>query len=989
MKTRYALLTALALTLPLTGARASTFTWTGASTHPDHWYNVTNWSPWGVPGGGDTIILPDSTPPAPFPALAFSDVRLAGGSLGGSPTLAGSLVWTAGTVAGSLTVAGTGTIEISGTVRKVITGLVRSEGSVLLIGDAALDIAPGGRLVNLPGGVVESQGNNAIAGYIWGWNCGTMDNQGVLQKTGGTHSGIAVPLSSSGIVRALTGMIELSCESLSPMGVTSGTLEASAGTMILLRNFALNPGVQLTGPGAHRLIGGRLNGSAVANLDLAGGNVVVNGDVTLGNTLLSESTLVSSNGVLHGELDWVGGGIGTGDPLVIAAGAQVRLSGTVRKVLSGRLHNSGNLTLTGGTTLDIAPGGVLLNLPTGVVESQGNDSIAGYIWGWNYGTMTNQGVLRKTGGTTTGIAVPLDSSGIVRALAGTIELSCESLNPMGVACGSLEAAAGTAILLRNFALNPGTQFTGPGAHRLIGGRLNGGTITNLDLAGGNVVVNGEVTFGNTLLTESTLVSSNGVLHGELDWVGGAIGAGDPLRFATDAVVRLSGPGSIVLSGVVSNAGTIQLTGTAKFQISGRLHNGPGGVVDSQGDNFFTGQIWDWNSGPILNEGLLVKSGGSGTTTVGLQLDNTGEVRADHGTLALQRGSGGGEFVAGAGAAITYGGYVVLDGVRFLGRGTNAVIGSCGLIGTAISSNLVIAGGSLWPTNATLAGVLHWQAGSLATGTNHALRVAPLSVVRLDGSGSCSVGCLFSNAGTVRLSGSAALAVNPAGWFVNGPAGLVELQDDASLTGDIWSWNVGRLDNLGQLRKTGGTGTSRLEPPVNNSGLLDVQFGTLQLPANTTLAGGQVRCSLRGASDYGRVVLAGAVPLAGTLSAELVGGYTPAPGTQFEVISASSLSGAFTGLDLPDHFFQTNSATSVFLVVGSGGPVSLSPPKRMGTNCGFAFQSEAGLSYTVERNDDLRTANWTLVQTISGDGALKSFLAPVADAPQRFFRVKQP
>lgn len=76
-----------ALTALPGAARAATFTWTGASAYPENWYNVTNWSPYGVPAHSDTIIVPSGT--APFPGGAYDDVRLEGGSIGGSLTIAG------------------------------------------------------------------------------------------------------------------------------------------------------------------------------------------------------------------------------------------------------------------------------------------------------------------------------------------------------------------------------------------------------------------------------------------------------------------------------------------------------------------------------------------------------------------------------------------------------------------------------------------------------------------------------------------------------------------------------------------------------------------------------------------------------------------------------------------------------------------------------------------------------------------------------------
>ena len=795
MKTISMLFIALALVLPRASAGAATFTWTGASAHPENWYNVTNWSPYGVPGGGDTIIVPSGN--APFPGGAYTDVWLTGGNLEGQLTLAGTLSWTSGSVSGTLTVTEAGTIEVSEGATKAIHGSLQNAGRINLNADTTLAISPSGTLVNLPGGVVESQGNNGIGGYIWGWNYGTMNNQGLLRKTGGTNTGVAVRFYNSGTLQAVAGTLEVSNESMNPTGSGDGIFDAAqASSAILLRGYGLSSGARFTGAGTHRLIGGRLDGGTISNLELAGGNVVVNGSVTFSNTVLSSSMLVSSNGVVHGTLDWTGGEVGTGDPLVTAHDANLRLSGPATKAISGEVRNGGAIQFLGDAGLSISPSGTLVNLPGGVVESQGNNGIGGYIWGWNYGTMNNQGLFRKTGGTNTGVAVRFYNSGTLQAVAGTLEVSNESMNPTGSGDGIFDAAqASSAILLRSYALSSGARFTGEGTHRLIGGRLDGGTISNLELAGGNVVVNGSVTFSNTVLSGSMLVSSNGVVHGTLDWTGGGVETGDPLVTANDASLRLSGPATKVISGVVSNAGTIEFLGDAGLSISpsGTLVNLPSGVVESQGNNGIGGYIWGWNYGTMNNQGLFVKSGSNGTTTI-------------------------------------------------------------------------------------------------------------------------AVG--FSNVG-----------------------------------------------------------------------LLEVQSGTLELPIQPAFAGGEISCRLSSASDYGRIAISGSGLLAGTLSASLAGGYAPPPGTRFPVVCANGLSGSFASLNLPDHFYLTYSATDASLLVGSGEPVQLVGPTLAGSNFSFGFQSEAGVDYTLESNDDLSTTNWSLVRTIRGDGA-RQVLLPAVDAPQRFFRISQ-
>ena len=56
---------------------------------------------------------------------------------------------------------------------------------------------------------------------------------------------------------------------------------------------------------------------------------------------------------------------------------------------------------------------------------------------------------------------------------------------------------------------------------------------------------------------------------------------------------------------------------------------------------------------------------------------------------------------------------------------------------------------------------------------------------------------------------------------------------------------------------------------------------------------------------------------------------------------------------------------------------------------FSFGTANNQSYTVQCNNDLHTTNWEDCYTLTGDGSIMQCLMPVTNAPQRFFRVRQP
>jgi hypothetical protein len=47
------------------------------------------------------------------------------------------------------------------------------------------------------------------------------------------------------------------------------------------------------------------------------------------------------------------------------------------------------------------------------------------------------------------------------------------------------------------------------------------------------------------------------------------------------------------------------------------------------------------------------------------------------------------------------------------------------------------------------------------------------------------------------------------------------------------------------------------------------------------------------------------------------------------------------------------------------------------------------SYTIERDDDLATTNLVFYTNFTGAGLLKDCCVPTTNAPQRYFRLRQP
>ena len=131
-----------------------------------------------------------------------------------------------------------------------------------------------------------------------------------------------------------------------------------------------------------------------------------------------------------------------------------------------------------------------------------------------------------------------------------------------------------------------------------------------------------------------------------------------------------------------------------------------------------------------------------------------------------------------------------------------------------AATLVVTGTATW-SNATSSqsGLGTTRIASGATLTTGGLGVGPLSQRTLDVEGSMVLGTSFS------LAGGATVEI--------GTDGVLTFQNDFSITrnGDA---PVERILNAGTVQKTGGTGVSRLDPEVVNSGTIRATTGTVEL-----------------------------------------------------------------------------------------------------------------------------------------------------------------
>ena len=105
-----------------------------------------------------------------------------------------------------------------------------------------------------------------------------------------------------------------------------------------------------------------------------------------------------------------------------------------------------------------------------------------------------------------------------------------------------------------------------------------------------------------------------------------------------------------------------------------------------------------------------------------------------------------------------------------------------------------------------------------------------------------------------------------------------------------------FNNAGQLN-VAVTGTANISDAFTNTGTVTINAGTFNLSGSHSLTGGTLNFGINGLNNFGSNILSGAAALAGTLSSTFNGGYLPAVGNSYQIISYGSPSGSFTATNL--------------------------------------------------------------------------------------------
>ena len=660
--------------------------------------------------------------------------------------------------------------------------------------------------------------------------------------------------------------------------------------------------------------------------------VLTGGD---GSYLFGGGSFQADGGLeLHGTIDWQSGNLF--GAVTVQSDGVITGSTTLNHFFGANVYNHGQILWSANNIT--SDGSLLENESDGLVDFQ-NDGYFGTFGGASSPNMVvNYGTMRKSAGTNVWTFAGCNYvtiAGPLEVQSGSVELD----NNLSLS-GTIAVSNGAALNLMsaNVTLLPGYSITGPGYY---------GVPTN-----GSVAISGTIVDANFRL-DGTLAGTN-ILTGTMSGYNPAIMG--ITTVASGGTLNLDGCTScgninntIRIGGTVTNAGTINWRSGDWTGYGGKLVNAPGGLVSIECDN----SLGSWGGAATwLNQGVIRKTAGMDVNVLdGAIINNTGLIDVQAGGLSMNAGftsSSAVNVAANTSFNLTGGNVYLNPGSSFAGAGFYGIPMLCSpsVYGDITSTNFQLLG-RLYGTN-TISGTVvvantSYNSPAQFDGTT---TINPGGVVSLTGPYSSLNGPLTNN-GTINWrSGDWSLGYGVP--FAN--LGTVNIQCDNQLG----SGGPGGWLNLGTVRKSGTTGTTTVNGTgFVNDALLDVQSGAMQFQNTYDQTGGQLNFGLTSPTQYGHVNFANPAPLTGTLSVNLLGGYSPAYGDSFNLLTYPSASGAFGSFNWPPFtglktWSETNSNRATILSVVKANPTLSATLSGGGCNIRWSSDADAGhsLKYTT-------------------------------------------
>ena len=564
-----------------------------------------------------------------FPAT----LTIVSGSLTNAP--GGTLLSSAGTdgtrtINGSIVNSGTVTVN-QATSFVVAGGSFDNEGTIDLVGgDATLIQNPTGSFTNTSTLAIGSARTFAVNGGSFFQNAGVITGTGTLSLTSVGAQFV------TNFSTAATGLVLTSSSVGGPGTITNAsgrTLALSASS--ILANAPLDNQGTIVAHGASSIEGPITTGpSSVVRIEGTG----TYGFATLEtapftNNGTARIELTSAGGVFPATLEVVGGPLtnaigATIESMVSTGGARtinapVINNGTLTVnqplsvTLAGAGHNNaGTIELVGGDLSFVLGGGSLTNAGTLSIGAARTLFISGGEFNQNAGAITGAGTLDLNG-----VAATFQTS-FTNAVT-TLALTSSVLNGPG----TITNAAGRSLTLNASTLGAGVLLVNDGLLVAHGGSaINGSVQTSIT---SNIRVEGNGAYGFATLAVTNGFQNNGVI--ELTSIGGVFPAtldvqlGELENEASGTIASLAGTGGArtidaqlnndgtlavgspltlsEVSGVHTNAGSINVTGGDLTQVTGVMNNA-GSITISSGFAFNMNVATLNQAGTITGAGAL-------------------------------------------------------------------------------------------------------------------------------------------------------------------------------------------------------------------------------------------------------------------------------------------------------------------------------------------------------------------------------------------------
>lgn len=904
-------------------------------------------------------------------AVPATSVSLAGGTLSGGDTInaAGGFAWSGGRLDGASVFnangngtfnGGTKTLNArtlnlnSGTTTWSLGG-INSGGGALLNNAAIFNITFDGAY------------NDTVGGSS------TIFNSGTFRKSSGTVTTTIAPVFNNGA----TGRVEAQSGTLNFTGggASSGDFDVSAAATLSFGggSHALDAASSVAGAGTNAVSIGSVNYAGAYNITggtrVSGGSANFSGPVTsVGALAVSGGTATFAGGTPINAVSAVvsGGSLGGSDTITVAgpfnwSGGALAGSGVFNA--NGPLTmNTGNRSLTSRLNVNNATTWSAGSINSGQSAQLSIDSLAVFDntfdgrYQFSLGgssVITNRGTFRKSGGvgtSNTSIDPVFNNAptAAVDVTSGTL-----SLNGGGNSGGTFTVAANSTLQFGGgtHLLDAASTISGAGTNRISAGSVVlGGAVSvtgGITVSGGAANFTGPVTGGVPLFVSSGQANFNGtagINFAAATLSGGSIGGTNDLTLSGPfnwTGGTLGGSGNVLASGGATFANNSHTFSGRKLTIpAGRLATWTSGNFNAdQGATLEIAGTWEMNfdgqyfsgfngSAVITNTGTIRKSGGNGSTAIGVTLNNNGALEVNSGRVDLSGGGSGiGSFTAaatktlgfasgsydlGAGSSIGGSGTVSFEGATVSFGGTYNVSGTSGFTGGTVNftsgatvqslgTDPSIAGGTVnfdtgspkgFPTLAMSAGTLggsdaieitnlfSWGNGTLrGTGVvnarggvtmNNFSRTLSGRRLNLFGSSTWSAGSISTDNGAVFYIQPGATLVNSFDGFIGGIIGN------------------GGITNAGTFRKSGGSAATQFISRLDNIGTVEINTGTLdfsfaaysQTAGTTFLNGGNLTVGLE------LELLGGVLTGAGTVTGNITNAGAVNPGAPLGVLTVN-------------------------------------------------------------------------------------------------------